>query len=148
MDQENYYAVTCKCGHTGKRNSYTPITFGVKARNLYQAESIARQIPRVQHCKSTAILASRVVGKERFKSIIALNDQNPYLRCRSESDQAGIKIKIIHEPEMLPAPGNGHHKNCRLKNHYKGKERIRNPKTYMKRHFEYYKEDEVYEDID
>jgi len=136
MISTNYYAVTCKCGHTGKPRSYTPITFAVKADNTFQAETIARMIPRVKHDSPTAILSLRPVLREAFLGIIEKNSQNPFLHCRSDEEREtlGVKVRAIREPEALPARGNGNKKHCRSSAHCRGKEIIRNFRTYIRMH--------------
>lgn len=40
MNVKKYYKVTCKCGHTGSKKTYIPITFPVVAINGKEAASI------------------------------------------------------------------------------------------------------------
>lgn len=53
-----YFIVRAKCGHVGRRK-YIPIDFPIRARNIWSAESIARQKPGVKHNRIDAIISVR-----------------------------------------------------------------------------------------
>ncbi len=134
MFRNNFYAVTCKCGHTGKARSYTPVTFAVMASNPYQAEVIARNIPRVKHGSPTAVISLKPISHRRFLEVIRKNKLNLFLQCRSmeEQKEKGAEIRIEREAEALPVKGNSRLAHYRSGAHCRGKDIIRNFKTYQR----------------
>ena len=134
MFNAKYYAVICKCGHVGRKRSYTCVKFPIKAHSAYEAESIARNIPRVKHGSATAILKITEIDYSTFARILFENSLNPYLHCHSdeESEEKGVRVKTFREPEMLPGPGNSRGPYSRTKPRYRGKNIIRNVRTYSK----------------
>ena len=91
MFNAKYYSVICKCGHVGRKRSYTCVKFPIKAHSAYEAESIARNIPRVKHGSATAILKITEIDYSTFARILFENSLNPYLHCHSdeESEEKG-----------------------------------------------------------
>ena len=85
MNEKNYYKVVCKCGHVGKMK-YIPIAYAVCAESAKSAETKARKIPRVKHDAKDAIIHCRKITYEEYLIIKEINDNDPYLRCRSDED--------------------------------------------------------------
>lgn len=84
-----YYLVLCKAGHLGRR-CFMPIWFPVEAENGREAAKIARDIPRVKHNHTDAILDCVKTDYEGFLNQIAENKQDPYLCCYSRHQQNQI----------------------------------------------------------
>lgn len=85
-DNSNYYEVTAKCGHVGKKH-YIPIIFAVKALNGEEAAKKVREFPRVKHNHKDAIINVIRIGYERFCEIVEANNNDPYLKCHSKQEQ-------------------------------------------------------------
>lgn len=101
--QKHYYAVTCKCGHVGRRR-YIPITFVILTENGKEASAIARNYPRVKHHNKFAILSCRRIDETEAAILMSRNDEDPYLHCKSNRDQdlyPEIMERVIHE-EVVP----------------------------------------------
>ena len=88
--EEKYYDVECKCGHVGKKK-YIPIHFAVKATNQNEAIQKAIWIPRVRHHRTDDILSSRAIDFNEFIWIRYINQNDPYLRCKSAEDVANVE---------------------------------------------------------
>ena len=87
---KNFYEVVAKCGHVG-RNKYIPIKFAVKAESGKEAAAIVRWYPRVKHNHKDAILTVEKIDYLRYLEINAINDNNPYLKCKSKYEQRLIE---------------------------------------------------------
>lgn len=83
---KNYYKVVAKCGHVG-RCSYVPIVFTVVAENGKEASRKVREFPRVKHNHKDAILSCEKISLEEFLQIKEINNNDPYLHCKSKHDQ-------------------------------------------------------------
>ena len=83
---EKYYIVIAKCGHVGRRK-YVPVNFAIKAESGKEAARLARQIPRVKHDHKDAILSVRDVDVEEYIEMLDMNNNDPYLQCRSRHEQ-------------------------------------------------------------
>lgn len=94
---EKYFMVIAKCGHVGKKH-YIPIKFAVVAESGKDAAKKARQIPRVKHNHKDAILDVKEITKEEFFEIKHINENDPYLKCKSRHEQnliANLKDRIV-----------------------------------------------------
>lgn len=89
----NYYLVTTKCGHVGKRH-YIEITFPVMAETGKDAARIARQFPRVKHHHWDAIINCKKVEKQDYYRQLKINNNDPYLRVKSKHEQNEISDLI------------------------------------------------------
>lgn len=96
-----YFLVLCKCGHVGRR-FYMPICFPVEAKDRKEAAAIARQIPRVKHDHKDAILFCNETDYEGFLEQSRINDNDPYLLCKSRHEQN--KIMKLLEPRLVADP--------------------------------------------
>ena len=124
------FEVAAKCGHVG-RNYYTLKTFAVIAENGREAAKIVRWIPRVKHHQADAILYVAEIGLERFIEINEINDADPYFACHCTQEQRKIDVPVFPEkavPRWMEKQTDTNHG----KPTYYGKEKIRNPKKYMK----------------
>ena len=83
---EKYFMVIAKCGHVGKKN-YIPIKFAVIAESRKDAAKKTRAFPRVKHDHKDAILDVKCITFEEFLEIKEMNDNDPYLKCHSKSEQ-------------------------------------------------------------
>ena len=88
-----FYLVTTKCGHVGKK-AYMPITFPVKAENGREAAKIARAFPRVKRHHKDAILKCEKVDRVKFVEQIKINNEDPYLHVVSKQEQQIIVENI------------------------------------------------------
>lgn len=82
----NYFMVIAKCGHVGKRN-YIPIKFAVHATDAKDAAKITRDFPRVKRNHKDAILKVEKISYEEYLEIKKINDEDPYLKCKSKQEQ-------------------------------------------------------------
>lgn len=85
----NHYLVLCKCGHVS-REFYIPVYFCVRAEDGKEAAKIARTIPRVKRNHKDAILSVTKVSKEIYDYQNKINDNDPYLLCKSKHEQNKI----------------------------------------------------------
>ena len=85
----NYYLVLAKTGHVS-RKFYMPISFCVIAENGREAAKIARTIPRVKRNHKDAILSVTKVTKEEYDLQREINNNDPYLLCKSKHEQNAI----------------------------------------------------------
>ena len=83
---KNFFEVIAKCGHVG-RNKYIPIKFAVEAESGKDAAAMVRRFPRVKHDHKDAILSVAKIDSTRYLEINAINDNNPYLKCKSKYEQ-------------------------------------------------------------
>jgi hypothetical protein len=130
-----YFKVTCKCGHTGTRRKYIPITFPVYAENACEAAAYARYKPRCKHHQKDCILEVKECTYDEYLDLIKLNRENPYLHCHCIQDQQLLHI----EDQFVDEPNYVDEREIKFKNvqessktYYYGKKVIRNPKQYMK----------------
>lgn len=86
MNSSKYYAVTTMCGHV-RKNSYTEKTFPIMAASGKEAAEIGRWIPRVKHHNKHAILDVKEITEDEFNKLNSLNDEDPYLHCKSIQEQ-------------------------------------------------------------
>lgn len=127
-----YYRVTCKCGHTGSRNTYIPITFAVVAEDSKEAAKIARFIPRCKHHHKDCILSVIECSYEEFLIQKEINNNNPYLKCKSIQEQRLLNIEHLFVPEtrtcnkVVYKREKQDGKKCFL-----GKKELKNPKKYL-----------------
>ncbi len=91
----SYYLVLCKCGHVGK-NMYMPIWFPIEANSGKEAAAIARMMPRCKHDHKDAILNCVKVDYEEFEYQRNINNNDPYLLCKSKYEQKMIFSLIKH----------------------------------------------------
>lgn len=82
----NYFMVIAKCGHVGKRN-YIPIKFAVHATDAKDAAKVTRDFPRVKRNHKDAILKVEKISYEEYLEIKKINDEDPYLKCKSKQEQ-------------------------------------------------------------
>jgi len=92
--QQNYYCVTAKCGHVGRKN-YIPIAFAVMSTSAKDASRAVRQYPRVKHHHRQAILSCKQISYNTYQKLLQINRSDPYLMCKNHQDQT--KIVDIHE---------------------------------------------------
>ena len=83
---EKYFMVIAKCGHVGRRN-YIPIKFAVVAESGKDAAKKVRDFSRVKRDHKDAILDVRSISFEEFVEIKEMNNNDPYLHCRSKYEQ-------------------------------------------------------------
>ncbi|MBQ1735140.1 MAG: hypothetical protein II038_09690 [Lachnospiraceae bacterium] len=125
------YEVEVKCGHVG-RNYYTVKTVPVIAESGMEAAERARMMPRVKHDHPDAIRQVRVVDAARFFELVNVHREDPYFRCHSiqEQNQLCPDLEILREERRDSTTWKKEAHSTRT--YYDGKQRIRNPKKYMK----------------
>lgn len=134
MEVQKYFKVTCKCGHTGSKKTYIPITFPVKAINGKEAASKARWIPRCKHHHKDCVQKVVECTYEEYIELIEINKTNPYLSCKCIQDQRRLNIEsqFVEETQYIDIRGtNEFEKLSDNKAYYYGKKRIKHPKKYM-----------------
>ena len=85
-----YYSVIAKCGHVGRCN-YIPIKFTVIAESGEEAARIVRKFKRVKHQHKDAILSVEEISYEEYLQIKEINNNDPYLKCKSKYEQKRIE---------------------------------------------------------
>jgi hypothetical protein len=100
----NYYRVTAKCGHVGKRAYYLG-NFYVKAKTASAAALWVRWLPRVKHHHWDAIRSVSEIDVWAYRAGLLETNENPYFKCHSKQDQriAFPYIEMSLYPET-PAP--------------------------------------------
>ncbi len=135
MVVERFYKVTCKCGHTGSRKTYIPITFAIKANNGKEAAAKARQIPRCKHHHKDCIQDVVECTYDEYLEQIKINNLNPYLSCKCIQEQKKLHIEdqYIEDPHYLDEREEMED-NYEIvgKVYYYRKERIKHPKKVMR----------------
>ena len=94
MEDRNFYAVTTKCGHVGRKH-YLPVTFPVVAKSGKEAALIGRKTPRVKHQHKDAILNVRKISYDEYLLLVNDNKNNLYLKCKSKQEQNEICIGLF-----------------------------------------------------
>jgi hypothetical protein len=92
----NFFEVTAKCGHVGRRRYYRGL-FYIRAENAKAAAAIVRMMPRVKHDRKDAIIAVTEVDYEEYKKGSAAHRQNPYFDCHSNQEQSMVLAKIAKD---------------------------------------------------
>lgn len=87
--KRNYLKVLAKCGHV-ERHKYISIVFAVLAENGNEASKKVRQFPRIKHNHKDAILRCDKIILEQFLQIKEINNNEPYLCCKSTHEQKKI----------------------------------------------------------
>ena len=130
-NEKKYYAVKCKCGHTGSRKLYIPIEFGVIASSGKEAAFIGRQIPRCKHHHKDCVLDVREVSYEEYKIICNRNNEDPYLHCKSiqEQSQYDLSDRFVKEPRYIDVDDIEEEQKISV---FFGKNKIRNPKKFIR----------------
>lgn len=134
MNVKKYYKVTCKCGHTGSKKTYIPITFPVVAINGKEAASIARMIPRCKHNHKYCVLNVEECSYSEYILQEKVNSENPYLKCKCIQDQKLLNLDdlFVEDPHAYKVEKELKFEDGIHKSYFYGKERIRKPKQYMK----------------
>ena len=132
--RNNYYAVCCKCGHTGSRRTYIPIEFGVIASSGKEAASIGRMIPRCKHNHKDCILSVRKISLEEYILIRKKNKNDPYLNCHSiqEQRQYNLSDRFISDNHFKDDRYGDEYYEERKSNVFYGKNRIKKPKKFIR----------------
>jgi len=133
MEGQKFYAVTCKCGHTGSRSTYCKVEFPIKALNGREAAEIARFIPRVKHHHKDCIIQVTEVSFEEYIKIKEKNDADPYLTCHSIQDQEleCPNLQLFKEPETEERKRKEDIEDVTKKPVMLGKRMVKHPWRYM-----------------
>lgn len=129
----NMYEVKAKCGHVG-RGYYVEKTFAVMAENGKEAAAIARQFPRVKHHHSDAIRYVSKISEERYSEIISENSADPYFLAQNVQEQRMNCSLDVYQEKRNAKDDYYDEIETPIKRVYYRKERIRNPKKYL-RHY-------------
>lgn len=131
-NERKYYAVKCKCGHVG-RDCYIPIEFAVIASSKKEAAEIGRNIPRCKHHHKDCILNVRELSYQEYIKLNKDNANDPYLHCKSIQEQSlfDLSDRLVADPHYRDENSR---KEKEVQKHtiFQGKERIRNPKKFVK----------------
>ena len=127
----NYYAVTCKCGHTGSKKTYIPIEFGIIAHNAKEAASAGRKMPRSKHDHKDCVLKVRQVSREEYISIRKRNARDPYLQCTSIQEQSkyDLAYRFVFEERYKECDVEEEERKSMV---FSGKDKIKKPKKYIR----------------
>ena len=129
------YEVACKCGHVGRKH-YVLVHFPIKAANGQEAAKIARSMGRVKHDHKDAILSVERIDEDRYRELMLMNRNDPYLNCNNIQEQRVIDItdRLVDEKEEVSYMKK---KEKPLKILYYGKEKIRRPKYFINNFFNF-----------
>lgn len=132
-EETKYYAVECKCGHTGSRMYYIPITFAVAASDAKEAAKKARSIPRCKHHHKDCILDVEEIGFDKYVELRMKNDDDPYLKCHSiqEQNKYDLKDRFVIDPHYFESIV-VQEEDEQIHQNYFGKTKIRNPKRFIR----------------
>jgi transcriptional regulator with XRE-family HTH domain len=121
-----YYIVTAKCGHVG-RNKYKEAKFPLMAYDASEAANIARNKARVKHDHPDAIIETKEVSKEEYLTQKEINNNDPYFRCNSRSEQKKIGEISDIKNETYQHPRKTKHKKHQtlIKNLYLRKNKVK-----------------------
>ena len=131
VETKKYYAVECKCGHTGSKKTYIPIKFAVVASSGKEAAEKGRWIPRCKHHHKECILGVEEISKEEYLLLLNQNSKDPYLHCTSIQEQShyDLEDRFVKESRYQDDDDDfeeeSRHKTI-------GKTFIRNAKKYMR----------------
>lgn len=141
MSNKKYFAVKCKCGHTGSKMNYIPIVFPVVASSGKEAAAVARRFPRCKHNHKDCILNVEKINFEEYKKLYTKNKHDPYLHCSSiqEQRQYNLTDRYIKDPHYCINEV-AYEKEDQKHQTYHGKTKIRNPKRFVK----YYDIERIY----
>ena len=130
-NNKNYYAVTCKCGHTGSKQKYIPIEFGIIAHNAKEAASIGRKMPRCKHNHKDCVLRVRQVSRQEYIYIRKRNARDPHLQCTSiqEQSQYDLSDRFVPETRYLDDDTDEEERKSMV---FSGKNKIRKPKKFIR----------------
>lgn len=134
MGSKKYYAVECKCGHTGSRMFYIPIKFPIVAENGREAAEKARWIPRCKHHHKDCILSVEEISIEEFIELQNVNQNDPYLRCTSIQEQQMFDIsdRFVVDSHYCDDEDE---KEQPIHQRFFGKKRIKNPKRFVRNYY-------------
>ena len=113
------YEVACKCGHVG-RSHYLEIRYPVIAQSGKDAAYRARYFPRVKHDHKDAILSVCKINQQRFSELTT---------CIQDQNLIDLSDRLLDEKETV------YHmvrKDECNKDFYYKKQKLRDPKKYMK----------------
>ena len=135
--QSRYFAVKTKNGHTGLgKGYYIPIVYVVMALTASAAAQQARQIPRVKHHKSDAILEVKEIGLQERQEIIMTNREDPFLQSKNIQEQ---RSRISYDelldrvvPEIIIEKRIGKKDPKGKSRIYRGKILLRKPNRYCR----------------
>lgn len=135
MDKK-YYAVKCKCGHTGTRMYYIPITFAVVANDAKEAAKKARNIPRCKHHHKDCVLDVKEISYTDYEELIKNNKNDPYLNCSSIQEQRKYDLneRFVLDPHYIESIKNREN-NEQIHQIFYGKTKIKNPKKYFRNYY-------------
>lgn len=134
VQERRYYAVECKCGHTGSRRTYIPIRFAVVARSKKEAAAIGREIPRCKHHHKDCILNVTELSYEEFIELRKENDNDPFLRCHSIQEQClyDLSDRFVADPHYSEINKEKRVREEQIHQTFQGKKKIRNPKRFIR----------------
>ncbi len=133
--QENkYYAVECKCGHTGSRKTYIPIKFAIKASSKKEAAKIGRGIARCKHDHKDCILGVEELSYQEYLIVRHKNLNDPFLRCHSIQEQNlyDLSDRVVPDPHYYIMNKEKRTREKQIHQTFQGKEKIRNPKKFIR----------------
>lgn len=132
--KKKYFAVECKCGHVGSKQYYIPITFAVMANDGREAANAARNFPRCKHHHKDCILSVEEISYAEYLKLLAANMEDPYLHCSNKFEQSTIDIesRLVIDPHYEENAKCDKEKEGQIHQVYFRKEKIRNPKKFVK----------------
>ena len=132
--RNNYYAVCCKCGHTGSRRTYIPIEFGVIASSGKEAAFVGRMMPRCKHNHKDCVLSVRKISLDEYILIIKRNNNDPYLNCHSiqEQRQYDLSDRFVSDSHFKDNRRYNKDHEERKSNVFYGKNRIKKPRKFIR----------------
>lgn len=134
VQERKYYAVECKCGHTGSRRTYISIRFAVSAFSGKEAAAIGRSIPRCKHHHKDCVLNVSEISYQKFVELRKENSQDPFLRCHSiqEQEMYDLADRFVLDPHYQEINKEKRVREEQIHQTFHGKEKIRNPKRFIR----------------
>ena len=131
MSSKKYYAVECKCGHTGSRQFYIPVKFPIVAANGREAAQKARWIPRCKHHHKDCVLSVEEIAFEEYQFLVIANQNDPYLRCSSIQEQQmyDLSDRLVVDTHYIDEDDE---REVQVHQRFFGKMKIKNPKRFIK----------------
>lgn len=124
------YEVCAKCGHVG-RDNYIDKVFAIRAKDGKEAAAIVRQKPRVKHHHKDAIRYVKKIDADRYREILAMLAEDPYMYCHSIQEQrARCEMEVFREEQNMRLR-KSEKEDKAVKSKYYRKMKLRHPKKYI-----------------
>lgn len=134
MSSKKYFAVECKCGHTGSRQFYISIVFPIIAENGREAAEKGRWMPRCKHHHKDCVLSVEEISYDQYEILKSINQNDPYLRCTSIQEQQlyDLSDRLIVDTHYIDED---EERETQVHQRFFGKMKIKNPKRFIRNYY-------------